>query len=352
MKRFWKYLICLTLLALATPAAAQYVRVDCSTLAVSASTRATCFDNTLKRLFYWNGSAWALEDMVPTGAITTSGLTQASGKLLGRSTASTGAIEEITVGTGLSLAGGTLTSSGGGYDTVQDEGSGLTQRTTLNFAGAGVTCADDTTKTTCTITGAAGEIWTNAGPNSIRSAPPTTGWSWDNQSSATVTEPTSYSSNELKIASGVGSGLHIRYRTAPSVPYTITALFHMNGIHGVNFLRFGLVFRQSSDGKIAYGGLRTDSAADAIVSSKYTNSTTFSADYATVAPGTRERFIWLRINDNNTNRIISYSWDGINFIQLHSVVRTDFLTADQVGWFIQSEGGAAIAVNLISWVAS
>jgi hypothetical protein len=45
---------------------------------------------------------------------------------------------------------------GSGYATVQDEGSGLTARTILNFAGAGVTCADDTTRTTCTIPGAAG----------------------------------------------------------------------------------------------------------------------------------------------------------------------------------------------------
>lgn len=51
---------------------------------------------------------------VPTGAVTSSGLTMATARLLGRSTASTGAIEEITVGTGLSLSGGTLTATGGG----------------------------------------------------------------------------------------------------------------------------------------------------------------------------------------------------------------------------------------------
>ncbi len=47
-----------------------------------------------------------------TGAVTTSGLTQATGKLLGRSTASTGAIEEITVGSGLTLSAGSLTATG------------------------------------------------------------------------------------------------------------------------------------------------------------------------------------------------------------------------------------------------
>jgi phage-related tail fiber protein len=46
-----------------------------------------------------------------TGGITSTGLTMTTARLLGRTTASTGAIEEITVGSGLSLSGGTLTAS-------------------------------------------------------------------------------------------------------------------------------------------------------------------------------------------------------------------------------------------------
>lgn len=52
-------------------------------------------------------------DYVAPGAATGSGLTMATARLLGRTTASSGAIEEITVGSGLSLSGGTLTASGG-----------------------------------------------------------------------------------------------------------------------------------------------------------------------------------------------------------------------------------------------
>lgn len=40
-----------------------------------------------------------------------------SGKLLGRSTAGAGAIEEISIGSGLSLSGGTLSATGGGSST-------------------------------------------------------------------------------------------------------------------------------------------------------------------------------------------------------------------------------------------
>lgn len=46
------------------------------------------------------------------GDVTASGLTMATARLLGRSTAATGAIEEIAVGSGLALSGGVLTASG------------------------------------------------------------------------------------------------------------------------------------------------------------------------------------------------------------------------------------------------
>lgn len=48
-----------------------------------------------------------------SGSITASGYTQTTARLLGRTTAATGAIEEITVGSGLSLAAGALTATGG-----------------------------------------------------------------------------------------------------------------------------------------------------------------------------------------------------------------------------------------------
>jgi len=67
------------------------------------------------------------------GAITTSGFTQATGKMLGRSTASTGAIEEITVGTGLSLSGGTLSATGSG--SVTATGGSLTSNAVVLGAG-------------------------------------------------------------------------------------------------------------------------------------------------------------------------------------------------------------------------
>lgn len=51
---------------------------------------------------------------VAKGPITTSGLTMATARILGRTTAATGSIEEITIGSGLSLSAGALTATGSG----------------------------------------------------------------------------------------------------------------------------------------------------------------------------------------------------------------------------------------------
>ena len=48
-----------------------------------------------------------------SGAVTGSGLTMTTSRLLGRTTASTGAVEEITVGAGLALSAGSLTAGAG-----------------------------------------------------------------------------------------------------------------------------------------------------------------------------------------------------------------------------------------------
>lgn len=59
-------------------------------------------DNQLARKAY-------VDTKATSGAITTSGLTQGTSRILGRTTAGTGAVEEISIGAGLTLSGGSLT---------------------------------------------------------------------------------------------------------------------------------------------------------------------------------------------------------------------------------------------------
>jgi hypothetical protein len=86
------------------------------------------------------------------GPITTSGTittAMATNKLIGRSTAGSGVMEEITVGTGLSLSGGTLTAAGGGITiNTTTISSGTIDRAL--FQGAGNVVQQD-----------AGFVWNN-----------------------------------------------------------------------------------------------------------------------------------------------------------------------------------------------
>jgi len=76
-----------------------------------------------------------------SGAISSSGFTMSTARLLGRTTASTGAVEQISIGSGLTLSAGTLSATGGGSGTVTsvDVSGGTTGLTTSGgpVTGAG-----------------------------------------------------------------------------------------------------------------------------------------------------------------------------------------------------------------------
>lgn len=77
------------------------------------------------------------------GAVTASGLTTSTSTLLGRTTASTGAIEEIQAGTGISLAGGLISATG--TQTWAAAGVGQTVVGVYDFAVDGAKAAIDFT---------------------------------------------------------------------------------------------------------------------------------------------------------------------------------------------------------------
>ena len=73
-------------------------------------------------------------DVSASAAIEVSKLSQATSRILGRTTAGTGAVEEITVGTGLSLSAGTLTNSSLGTKTLSRFTPRENQPPATNFA--------------------------------------------------------------------------------------------------------------------------------------------------------------------------------------------------------------------------
>lgn len=93
----------------------------------AAAARATLGSTTVGDAVFIAANAAAARSAMSaagSGAVTGSGLTQTSSRLLGRTTASTGAIEEITVGAGLTLSAGALTATVTGTEAliiVRDE---------------------------------------------------------------------------------------------------------------------------------------------------------------------------------------------------------------------------------------
>lgn len=196
-----------------------------------------------------------------------------------------------------------------------------------------------------------GAAWAPWGPIFPFTVPIDGDFAWINQGGAAVV--TTQGGIYLSVAgAGSGTNLRCRVKSAPATPYTITA-YVIPAIFQKSFHSCGLIFRQSSDGKIHVFDFLGDTTANAISlrSSKFTNATTFSAQYqATPIP---TPFNWLRIADNGTNRICSYSADGQNWHVYHTIGRTDFLTADQVGFYVGSENSAVpnldVGMSLLSW---
>jgi hypothetical protein len=189
---------------------------------------------------------------------------------------------------------------------------------------------------------------------------PSSGWSWVNQGGAAVSE--SLGVSYLSAPSDGSTNLRLRVRTAPTPPYTITACVALApSVATAGIETAGLVFRESGSGKIALGRILRYplyNGGDAyyhsqteLRSTKYTNATTISAEYSTGSLGTYQPRVWLRIADNSTNRVFSASSDGRNFATIHTVGRTDFLTADQVGFCVEGYAGAASA-TLLSWAVT
>lgn len=193
-----------------------------------------------------------------------------------------------------------------------------------------------------------GAAWAPWGPIFPFTAPVDGDFAWVNQETASV--DTTFGGIYLSDAANAALDIRLRKKAAPTVPYTITAVFRFDGLL-VEFHQFGMAFRQASDGKLHVFSLQTNGANSPpfLGSNKYTDANNFSASYAQ-ARYSSGPLIFMRIADDNTNRICSYSADGQHWQVFHSVGRTDFLTADEVGFFILLQNGTyGMGVTLLSW---
>lgn len=188
--------------------------------------------------------------------------------------------------------------------------------------------------------------------------PPSSGWAWINQGTASVTTQ-SNGGIYLLTPADTTTNLRLRERTAPATPWTVTA--HLTPtVLEKSFHSYGLFFREDGTGEIhvfdvvGVGTAVGTSTYTVLRSAKFTSATAFSAEYTSVTTTVPLR--WMRISDDGANRICSYSADGVNWIAFHSIGRTDFLTADRLGFYAAGENAAtpnlAVGVLLDHWVTS
>lgn len=193
-----------------------------------------------------------------------------------------------------------------------------------------------------------GATWKHWGPIFPMVPPPTTGWSWVDQGTATL--ETAHGGITILNPAGNNSHNPKRMRTLPSAPYTITACITvLNGSPSNNNEGVSLLLRDSSGGKFVT--LHTNPFDKSFNVARW--NADFSFDSIQLYANNRPIFphmMWLRVRDDGANRHWYISFDGFYFMELYSDSNTTWCTPDTVGW--SSYNGSttyANAATLISW---
>ena len=271
-------------------------------------------------------------------------------------------------GAGINNAAGTFV--------VQNNGSALAQRSTLNFT-SGLTPTDDPTNgrinlavtpgngvsgtfATRPAAGTAGRIhlptdsvigavdtgsaWVPFYINPLVTPPALSNWTWTNQGTATADE----SKGGLYVADLAGTTLNMRVltRPAPATPYTVTAAVLMPVIGGNN----GLLWKDSATGRIALVRWYPDGN---IYWTYYNSATSWSSNPTSVNYNNTYhlgRPFWVSMTDDGTNFIVKVSADGVHFDRtLWTYGRTAWTaTPNQIGFCAD----AGSSIWLISWTGA
>lgn len=174
--------------------------------------------------------------------------------------------------------------------------------------------------------------------------PPSSGWTEVNKGGSDVI---TYSGaiNVFGVSAASENNI-LLVRTAPTPPYTIEAAIQFTMPY-INFSSTGLCFRQSSDGKLVRFAHITDSAYK--ISHTYLSSPTTGVSNGKTASWWPRETLWMRIEDDNTDRNYYLSPDGVNWFEFYTETRTSNLTADQVGFLVGKASGDSISSTLIHW---
>jgi hypothetical protein len=166
------------------------------------------------------------------------------------------------------------------------------------------------------------------------------GFTWENQG------PTSYNIKGSGVYVDNGSNsdlnLHLRHK-AKTGPYKITALIIPNNPVRNFPTDMGIGWRESSTGKMVTLGLKNQEYIVSYLESwKWESSTSYDA------PTASDYFLYIDVNYSqlflqlevdSTYRYMRFSYDGLHFITVSSMLKNDFILPDQVFYYIRAGGG-------------
>lgn len=161
-------------------------------------------------------------------------------------------------------------------------------------------------------------------------------WTWVNQSTATVDTAHGGIILANTVTSGAAQDVHARMIPAPATPYHVVAAF-TSGTYTVSNGSAGLIF---SDGLLATNKAITFTSHFATPVNQVVafTLTTFINNNATLINDQNHRWdgplTWLRLGDDGTNRTYDVSSNGVNWFTYLSEPRATFLTAADVGFYI------------------
>lgn len=193
----------------------------------------------------------------------------------------------------------------------------------------------------------------------VLSATPTTASTglsnWLNQGSSSVSDTTTGVALTAP-SSGTSENFVVRYKAAPSAPYTITALIaSARSSTSHNSVGIGWYDGASKLHVISFAQPASTNNLPYFTVQKWNSVTSWNSSDVTAPISGVALPVWMRIADNGTNVSFSFSQDGANFFTMFSVAKSSgWLGAtgySNVLFFVNPKGSLTIG-SIMSWTQS
>lgn len=178
-------------------------------------------------------------------------------------------------------------------------------------------------------------------------------FTWVNQGTATAVQ----NGNTIFVQTPnlAGDNIRLLVKSIPAAPKRI-AIWFLGTMWQANYCGMGLALRESSSGKLVVFAAEFNSGSTKLGAVKYNSPTSYNSDYSG-SPSTALSIPWpvglsFRL-DTGGNRYFDFSVDGPNWINQFSTLNTDFITPDQIGFYVNAGGnGNAVSMSLLSYSES